>query len=138
QCQLPQRGHVAEHEQNPIAAPHTERAQVRGEEVGAAAQLVEREADIEPALVDDPERGPRVATGDDIEPVERPVEIVRTRPAEATARGCIVGAVCEEKVAPVTKLLGRIHLQAPLVGIGKDSVSSPAWSCWNANITCPI
>src|SRR5262249_9852731 len=78
------------------------------QEVGSAPQLVESQLDI--AVADDSQCRARVAARNDIEPVERPVEMLGPGPPEAAARCRLVRTMVEQKVECVAKLCRRIHL----------------------------
>ena len=88
QDDLPQRRHVAEHEQHPVAAPDPEPAQPVRDLRRTRRQRAVRQAHVGPVVGDDPQPGPvRVLGGDHVEPVQRPVELVQVRPGElASAR----------------------------------------------------
>ena len=57
-------------------------AEVDGDAVRALSQLGVAEPDLGAVLLDEVEGGAAVAVGDDVEPVERPVEPVEHRPVE--------------------------------------------------------
>ena len=96
---LPQRRHVAEHQEHGVAAPDalgTE--EVRGL-ARAPGELGEGQLDLASALVDDPQGGAVVAPRHLVEVVERPVEPVEPRPPEVPARRVVVGSMGEQEVA---------------------------------------
>ncbi|MCY1347415.1 hypothetical protein D9M69_335220 [compost metagenome] len=99
QHDLPERHFVAEHQQDALAALHAELAQVVGDAVGAAGQVLEAVALLAALVADDPERRGIVARGHGVEVVQRPVEFLELRPAEVTHGGGVVGAVGQEEVA---------------------------------------
>ena len=82
QHQLPQVRHVAEHQQDAVAATQAERAQVVRQAIRALPQLLERLTHVAAAVADDAQRRARVVPGNDVEPIERPVEVLRPRPRE--------------------------------------------------------
>ena len=89
---LPQLALVAEHEDQPVAAPHALRAQPVGHLVGPARQLGERPLQLAAVLLDDPQREPRAVgpARDRVEPVERPVELGQVRPGELALAPVVV------------------------------------------------
>ena len=99
QDDLPQRRHVAEHQQHPIAAPDAEAAQPVGHLRRPGGQLPVGQADVKPFVGDDPQRGPvRMLARDHVEPVERPVELVEFGPGELAPRGFVVVPVAEQQI----------------------------------------
>ena len=99
QDDLPQRRHVAEHQQHPVAAPDAEAAQPVGDLRRPGGQLRVGQADINPVVADDPQRGPvRMLGRDHVEPVERPVELAEFGPGELAPRGFVVVPVAKQQV----------------------------------------
>ena len=96
---FPQRRHIAEHEQNAVAAAHAERAQEIGDAVGAFAQLREGKLGFAGALVDQPQRRLRIAARHRIEIIQGPIETVELRPAEIAIGGRIIFAMPDQKIA---------------------------------------
>jgi len=70
-----------------------------GDAVRAFRDLGEAEAGFSPGVVHDPERGPVVAAGLDVEEIEGPVEAVELGPAEAGAGSGVVVPVSDQEVA---------------------------------------
>ena len=96
----PQFGDHAQHHQETIATLGPERAQTVGEARRFEAQIGERSG--LDALADDLERDftPMLSRRElGVEPFERPVELMRTRPGEGGARAVIVVAELEQTVA---------------------------------------
>ena len=99
QDDFPQRRHVAEHQQHPVPAPDPEAAQPVGHLPRPGRQLGKGQADVVPVVADDPQRGPvRVLGGDHVEPVERPVELVKLGPGELPPGGFVVVPVAKQQV----------------------------------------
>jgi hypothetical protein len=96
---LPQLHLVAEHEDDPVAAAHTLRAEPIGDLVGSAGHLRERDPLLGTVLLDDPQRRPVVALRDHVEPIQRPVERVQPRPLEPLVRLGVVVGVLQQEVA---------------------------------------
>ena len=120
---LPEGRRVGEHHEDAVAPLDALAPQVDGDAVRALGQLVVAEADLGPVLLDDVEGGAPVAVGDDVEPVERPVEAVERRPAEALG-GCLpVLAVLQQEVAGAAEVLGGIH--EGLSGAGRGTPPRP-------------
>ena len=97
----PQLRRRAEHHQEPVAALRPDRAQAVGEAGGAAGEFAEA-ADLDLVVSDDLQRGPRdPISGREfgVEPVERPVEALRTRPDELGLRGGIAVVEREQEIA---------------------------------------
>ena len=98
QDDLPQRRHVAEHQQHPVAAPDTEAAQPVGGLPRPGLQLAVGQAGV-PVVGQDPQRGPvRVLGRDHVEPVERPVELAEFGPGELAPRGLVVVSIAKQQV----------------------------------------
>ena len=95
---LPERRAVAEHEQGAVTTAHTLVTQPARQRGGSRAQLGKRTPRLA-VVIDDPETGAVIARGDDVEPVERPVEVCRTWPAEIAVCGLVVVPVREQEVA---------------------------------------
>src|SRR5262249_20285190 len=67
----------------------------------------EGETGLAAVLLDDVQRGPVVAVGDHVEPVQRPVEAFGPRPGEALVGGGVVLAVLQQEVPRAAEQLGR-------------------------------
>ena len=105
---LPELDLVAEHEHHRIAPRDPERLQPCGELVRAGRHLVERADRSAAVLFDDDERRGGVAAGDDIEPLDRPVEgAVDLGPAELRQGARVVLAERDELIAGVAQAGGR-------------------------------
>ena len=95
---FPERGDIAEHEQNTVAAAHAESAQRVGDAVRTFAQLRKGELGLARILVGEPQRRALVATCHAVEIIERPVEAVELRPLEIAVSGGIVLAMADEEI----------------------------------------
>lgn len=119
-----QRGHpqfllVAEHDDDAVPGPYSLGAQPVGDLVGAQGHLGVRERDLAAVLLDDVQRGGVVALGDDVEPVERPVEPLGARPGEPLAGRRVVLPVLQQEVPCGPELLRGatcIHVPSSLPG----------------------
>jgi DNA-binding transcriptional LysR family regulator len=102
QHDLPQRCDVAERQENPVAAPDAEGAQPVCRLAGAARHLAERRSALHAGRgFHDPQRRAIAAIGsiaEPIEPVDRPVERDRLRPAEAGVGAGVIFAMVEQKL----------------------------------------
>ncbi len=110
QHHLPQRRHIAEHEQDAVAALDAERAQEVGRAVRAHPHLRERRLEFRTVLVDDPQRRPRIALGHAVEIIERPIEALRLRPAEIATGRLAILAMPQQEVARGDEFLGGARL----------------------------
>ncbi len=115
QHRFPERGHIAQHQQDALAAPHAQPAEVVGQPVGAPAELGEGELRFLASLIDDPQRDPRLSLGQPVEIVEGPVEFLQQRPAEPAIGRVIVFPVADQEVAGRQKRLGIRHRLLPAV-----------------------
>ena len=100
----PQVGRHAEHHQQPVAAPGPERAKTVGEAGGFLGEFGER-LRLHP-LADDFQRRPgaMLAGGEfGVEPVERPVEMLRPRPGKRSLGGAIIVAQVQKQIARLAK-----------------------------------
>src|SRR5262249_25128025 len=81
--------------------------------IRAGRQLAERPPRLGSVLLDDPQGVPLTGLdGHAVEPVQRPVERLELRPAEAAVRLLVVLAVVEQEVARGPRLRGRrAHLE---------------------------
>ncbi len=96
---LPQFGDVAQHEQQPVAAPGAEGAQPVGHLVRPGRQLAVGQRG-RAALGDHPQRLLAGVLGrDHVEPVQRPVELVKLRPGELADGRVVVLAVAQQQVS---------------------------------------
>ena len=99
---FPQRQFVAEHQQDAVAAPHAQAAQVVGDLVRSHGELAERALRLAAVLADDPQGGRigqcRIARHR-VEMVERPVEFGQRRPVELAHRSGLVGAQAQQQIA---------------------------------------
>ena len=66
--------------------------------IRALAQLFERQTHIT-AIADDTQRRSLIAAGDDVEPVERPIELLQARPREGRDRTLVVRPMPDQRVA---------------------------------------
>ncbi len=110
QHHLPQRHHIAEHQQDAVAALHAQRAQPVGDAAGAFGQL--GEGQLGGAFANDLERRAPTAFAArqlGVEPVERPVEAVQIRPAEARIRSVIIRAMRKQEIPRrLERLIGHV------------------------------
>jgi hypothetical protein len=83
---LPQGDDVAEHDEHAIAATDPERGEVIGDARGAFREVAVAEAQIPAVVIDDPQRGVVGAPRERIEVVDRPVEVLESRPREIARR----------------------------------------------------
>ncbi len=110
---LPQLHLVAEHHEDAVLGAHAPLAQAVGHAVGAGGHLGEGDLDLAAVLLDDVQGGAVVAVGDDVEPVQRPVEVIGTGPPEPLVGGGVVLAVFQQEVPCAAELLrGRRHLSS--------------------------
>jgi hypothetical protein len=110
QHDLPDLHAVREHHQDALAALDPVPAQEHRHAIRALGELVVGEAHLGAVLLHDVERAAAVAVGQDVEPVERPVETVERRPAEALVGGLPVLPVLDEEVAGLAEAVGRVHV----------------------------
>ena len=99
QQRLPQLDLVVQHEHDAVAAADAQATQVVGHAVGAAAHEIEGVDGLRAVGLDDPQRRLGVLVGDDVEPVQRPVEVLQVGPLERLAGALVVGARRQEGVA---------------------------------------
>ena len=96
---LPERHLVAEHQHQAVAASCAEAAQEVCDAIRCGRQFRERADRLRSILFDNVQGGTIVAGGDGIEVVERPVEVLLSRPFEP-ADGCVVvGPVLQKEIA---------------------------------------
>ena len=113
QHEVPERHLVAEHHQQPVAAPHPDRAHEVGHPVGALRHLGEGQARLRAVFLDHPEGRARVAGGHGVEVVQRPVEVRQRGPAEVAVGRLVIVAVPEQEIARLEEglqLLGCHHV----------------------------
>ena len=96
---FPQRHHIAEHDQDAVAAAHAETAQRIGDLVRPLAQARERELYLSAVVVDEPQRRLRIVARHDIEIIERPVETIELRPFEIAVGGGVILAMAQQEIA---------------------------------------
>ncbi len=113
---LPQRHDIAEHQQDPVAAPDAQVAQPVRQAAGIGREL--GEAAGGGGVADDAERlgiAQRPAGKLGIEPVQRVVEMLHARPTEAAMRAGIILAMREEEVARLPECLAAHPALLPSV-----------------------
>ena len=113
QHRLPQRDHVAEHQQDAVAALHAERPQAVGHPVGTFGQLGERQAGS--PVADDLQRQARAAFALGqlgVEPVQREIEILQLRPTKSRIGRTVVGAVCDQEIARGLEFPAAVFVRA--------------------------
>ncbi len=109
----PQFGLVAEHDEDPVLGAHAPGAQPVGELCRAHGHLPEGQPGLAAVLLDDVQGGAGVAVRDLVEPVERPVEVLGTGPAEAVVgRGVVLAVFQQEVPRPAEHLRRRCHLSS--------------------------
>ena len=106
---LPQRRHVGQHEQQPVAAARAAAAERVGDPVAPRGELGEREPHVGRVVGHEPERGAVVARGVGVEPVQRPVEAVEDGPAEVAVGVGVPVAMREQELARVEEGLRGPH-----------------------------
>ena len=95
---LPQLLLVAQHDDQPVAPAYPVRAQPVRHLVRAPGQVGEGQPVLGTILLDDPQRRRVVALGNDVEPVQRPVELGQLGPAEVAVRGGVVLAGLQQEI----------------------------------------
>ncbi len=138
QDRLPELDLLAEHHHHPVAATDPQPGQPVGQPVGAERELLVGDREQRAVGLDQFQRGLRVAGRDHVEPLQRPVERLRSRPAEGLPRPRQVVAQLQQQVALAGELgVGRGEAEpAPGVeSVGHRCPPSSAgsgrlWAIW--------
>jgi len=109
QHDLPEGRHVGQHHEHPVAAVHAAGPQVIGDAVGTLGKLGEAELRLAPFVVHHPERRAVVAAGVNVEVVERPVELLERRPAEAGVGRGVVVAMSDQEITGFQESAASVH-----------------------------
>jgi 8-oxo-dGTP pyrophosphatase MutT (NUDIX family) len=112
---FPQRRHIAEHQQQAVAAADAEAAQPVGDPVRPLGELGKGEPGFAAPLIDEPQTRAVVATRHRVEIIERPVEPVEHRPAKIAVGSLVIPAMGEQEIARLEKSRRRHAHSLPKV-----------------------